>query len=158
MRIERTQLEAAAQRGIISQAQAGALWTFLEAEGAGSPQFSFNHLLYYLGGMVAIGGISAFVTLGWETLGGMGLLLVALAVMAVAAWLTQYFVAELKLAIPAGLMAALIVAATPLAVYGLQRTLGYWEFKTPYRSYHTHVDWRWIIMELGTLVVGAAVL
>ena len=158
MRIERTQLEAAAQRGIISEAQAGALWTFLEAEGSGSPQFSFNHLLYYLGGMVAIGGISTFVTLGWETLGGMGLLLVALAVMAVAAWLTQYFVAEQKLAIPAGLMAALIVAATPLAVYGLQRTLGYWEFNSAYRSYHTHVDWRWIIMELGTLVVGAAVL
>src|SRR5262245_21411870 len=84
MRIERTQLEAAAQRGIISAAQASALWTFLEAEQAGTPQFSFNHLLYYLGGMVAIGGISAFVTLGWETLGGMGLFLVALAVMAAA--------------------------------------------------------------------------
>src|SRR5215475_14792460 len=147
MHIERTQLESAAQRGIISEAQVGALWTFLEAERAGSPQFSFNHLLYYLGGMVAIGGISAFVTLGWETLGGMGLLLVALAVMTAAAWLTHYFVTDQKLAIPAGLMAALIVAATPLAIYGLQRTLGYWEFRTPYRSYHTHVDWRWIIRD-----------
>ena len=78
MRIDRTQLEAAAQRGIISASQAGALWTFLEAQQAGTPQFSFNHLLYYFGGMLAIGGISAFVTLGWETLGGMGLLLVAL--------------------------------------------------------------------------------
>ena len=106
--------------------------------------------------MVAIGGISTFVTLGWETLGGMGLLFVALAVMAVAAWLTHYFVSQQKLAIPAGLMAALIVAAAPLAVYGLQRMLGYWEFNSAYRSYHTHVDWRWIIMELGTLVVGAA--
>jgi hypothetical protein len=66
MRIERTQLEAAAQRGIISGAQAGVLWTFLEVKQFGSPQFSFNHLLYYLGGMVAIGGISTFVTLGWE--------------------------------------------------------------------------------------------
>lgn len=158
MRIDRTQLEAATKRGIISEAQASALWTFLAAEQSESPQFSFNHLLYYLGGMVAIGGISVFVTLGWESLGGPGLLLVALAVMAVAAWLTHYFVADQKLTIPAGLMAALIVAATPLAVYGLQRTLGYWELKTPYRSYHTHVDWRWIIMEIGTLAVGAAVL
>ena len=158
MRIERTQLEAAAQRGIINEAQAGPLWDFLEAEQVGGPEFSFNHLLYYLGGLVAIGGVSVFVTLGWETLGGMGLFLVALAVMAVAIWLTDYFVKQQKLAIPAGLMAALIVAATPLAVYGLQRTVGYWEFTTPYRSYHTHVDWRWIIMELGTLVVGAAVL
>jgi len=61
----------------------------------------------------------------------MRLLLVSLAVMAVAAWLTHYFVAEQKLAIPAGLMAALIVAATPLAVYGLQRTLGYWDLGLP---------------------------
>src|SRR6476620_4860270 len=124
MRIERTQLEAAAQRGIISDGQAGALWPFLEAEQAGSPQFSFNHLLYYLGGMVAIGGVSVFVTLGWETLGGIGLFLVALAVMTVAAWLTHHFLVEQQLAIPAGLMAALVVAAAPLAVYGLQRTLG----------------------------------
>jgi hypothetical protein len=77
--------------------------------------------------------------------------------MVAAAWLTHHF-AEQKLAIPAGLMAALVVAATPLAVYGLQRMLGYWEFTTPYRSFHTHIDWRWIIMELGTLAVGAAVL
>ena len=76
--------------------------------------------------MVAIGGVSVFVTLGWETLGGTGLFLVALAVMAVAAWLTHHFLVELKLPIPAGLMAALVVAAAPLAVYGIQRSLGYW--------------------------------
>ena len=117
---------AAVQRGIIDDAQATALWSLLLAEQKDNPQFSFNHLLYYLGGMVAIGGVSVFVTLGWETLGGFGLFLVALAVMAVAAWLTHHFLVEQKLAIPAGLMAALVVAAAPLAVYGLQRTLGYW--------------------------------
>src|SRR5262245_44120273 len=158
MQIERSQLDEAIRRGIIDDAQATALWSFLLAEHKDSPQFSFNHLLYYLGGMVAIGGVSVFVTLGWETLGGTGLLLVALAVMAVAAWLTHYFLVEQKLAIPAGLMAALVVAAAPLAVYGLQRTLGYWPSDASYRSYHTIVDWRWIVMELGTLAVGAAVL
>jgi len=158
MQIERTQLDTAVRRGIIDDAQATALWNLLQADEKDRPQFSFNHLLYYLGGTVAIGGVSVFVTLGWETLGGIGLLLVALAVMTVAAWLTHYFLVELKLAIPAGLMAALVVAAAPLAVYGLQRTLGYWPANTSYRSYHTIVDWRWIVMELGTLAVGAAVL
>jgi uncharacterized membrane protein len=127
MQIERTQLDAAVRRGIIDDAQATALWSLLLAEQRDSPQFLFNHLLYYLGGMVAIGGVSVFVTLGWETLGGTGLFLVALAVMIVAAWLTHHFLVEQKLAIPAGLMAALVVAAAPLAVYGLQRTLGYWQ-------------------------------
>jgi hypothetical protein len=158
MQIDRSHLDAAVRQGIIDQAQATALWGLLLAEQRDRPQFSFNHLLYYLGGMVAIGGVSVFVTLGWETLGGFGLLLVALAVMAVAAWLTHYFLVEQKLAIPAGLMAALLVAAAPLAVYGLQRMLGYWPSETTYRSYHTLVDWRWIVMELGTLAVGAAVL
>jgi len=158
MQIERTQLDTAVSRGIIDDAQATALWSLLLAEQKDRPQFSFNHLLYYLGGMVAIGGVSVFVTLGWETLGGIGLLLVALAVMAVAAWLTHHFLVEQQLPIPAGLMAALVVAAAPLAVYGLQRTLGYWPVNTSYRTYHTIVDWRWIVMELGTLAVGAAVL
>src|SRR5215470_10980428 len=158
MQIDRTQLDNAVRRGIIDDAQATALWSFLLAEQKDRPQFAFNHLLYYLGGLVAIGGVSVFVTLGWETLGGMGLFLVALVVMAVAVWLTDYFLAKQKLAIPAGLMAALIVAATPLAVYGLQRASGYWEFNTPYRTYHTLVDGRWIVMELVTLLVGAAVL
>jgi len=158
MQIDRTQLDNAVRRGIIDDAQATALWSFLLAEQKDRPQFSFNHLLYYLGGMVAIGGVSVFVTLGWETLGGVGLLLVALAVMTVAAWLTHHFLVEQKLAIPAGLMAALVVAATPLAVYGLQRTLGYWPSDAPYRDYHTIVDRRWIVMELATLAVGVAVL
>ena len=158
MRIDRTHLEAAAERGIISEAQAGALWAFLEVERKDSPQFSFNHLLYYVGGLLAIGGISVFVTLAWESLGGIGIFLIALAVMAAGAWLTQHFAVDQKLNIPAGLMAALVVAASPLAVYGLQMALGYWNPKATYRSYHTIVDWRWILMELGTLAVGAAVL
>jgi hypothetical protein len=158
MKIERTQLDTAVHRGIISDSQARALWSLLLAEQKNHPQFSFNQVLYYLGGMVAIGGISVFVTLGWETLGGIGLFAVALAVMAVAAWLTHHFLVEQKLAIPAGLMAALIVAAAPLAIYGLQRMLGYWPPNAPYRSYHTIIDYRWIVMELGTLAVGAAVL
>ena len=91
MQIERTQLDIAVSRGIIDDAQATALWSLLLAEQKDRPQFSFNYLLYYLGGMVAIGGVSVFVTLGWETLGGTGLFLVALAVMAVAAWLTHHF-------------------------------------------------------------------
>ena len=154
MQIERAQLDAAVGRGLITEAQATALWSEFSAARQDTPQFSFNHLLYYLGGLVAIGGVSVFVTLGWETLGGVGLTLVALAVMTAAAWATRYFVVEQKLVIPAGLMAALVVAATPLAIYGLQRSLGLWADKpTTYRDYHFYVDWRWIVMELGTLAV-----
>lgn len=158
MQIERRHLDSAVARGLIDPTQASALWEFLAAEQKDRPAFSFNHLLYYFGGLVAIGGISVFVTVGWEALGGLGLLLVALAIMAVAAWLTHYLLEVQKLPVPAGLMAALVVAASPLAAYGVQRMLGYWQPETTLRSYHYVVDWRWIVMELFTLAVGAAVL
>ena len=58
MQIERTELDTAVGRGIIDDAQATALWSLLLAEQKDRPQFSINHLLYYLGGMVAIGPCS----------------------------------------------------------------------------------------------------
>ncbi len=161
MKIDRRHLDDAAERGIISADQSKALWEFLRAEQADVPRFSLNHLLYYFGGLIAIGGISFYVTLGWEMLGGAGIFVITVAVMAGAAALTEYFLVRQKLAIPAGLMAALIVAAAPLAIYGLQQWMGLWpatDNTTSYRQYHTLIDLRWIVMEIGTLVVGAIVL
>jgi len=33
--------------------------------------------------------------------------------------------------------------------------LGYWGENKPYRDYHYFIDWRWIMMEFGTLAIGA---
>ncbi len=46
----------------------------------------------------------------------------------------------------------------PLAVYGLQVGLGFWAEGFEYRDYHTRIDWRWLLMELATLAVGAVML
>ena len=59
---------------------------------------------------------------------------------------------------PAGLTAALAVALTPLAVYGLQKSLGFWPDAAIYKDYHDFISWRWILMELATLAVGAILL
>jgi hypothetical protein len=47
---------------------------------------------------------------------------------------------------------------TPLAIYGLQSALGWWAEGRVYRDYHTYIDWRWLLMELATLAVAAAML
>jgi hypothetical protein len=54
--------------------------------------------------------------------------------------------------------AAFVVALTPLAIYGLQVALGAWPEGMDYRDYHRLIDWRWLLMELGTLAVGAVML
>lgn len=158
MNIERSQLQAAVDRGLLSEAQVAQLWALFEEQAKDRPSFTFTHVLYYLGGLIAIGGMSFYVTLGWERLGGAQIFLIAAAYALVGLVLTHYLLERMKLPVPAGLTGAFVVALTPLAVYGLQRWFGWWDGKEPYRAYHTLVDRRWIVMELATLAAGAAML
>ncbi|MBS0213211.1 MAG: DUF2157 domain-containing protein [Proteobacteria bacterium] len=160
MDITRKHLDEAASAGLISPAQAGSLWDFLAARGHEQARFGFTHILYYLGGLIAIGAMSLFMTLGWESFGGWGLFAIALSYAAAGLWLTEYFLRGKDLKIPAGITATFVIVLVPLAVYGLQHGLGFWPAQDgmAYRQYHERVDWRWIIMELSTLACGAALL
>ncbi|HKO89284.1 MAG TPA: DUF2157 domain-containing protein, partial [Burkholderiales bacterium] len=157
MQLNRSLLDAASARGLITAEQAEGLWDFLNEATQDQPSFRATHILYYFGGFIAIGAMTLFMTLGWERFGGWGLFVIALGYSAAGLWLTDYFLRR-KYAIPAGIMAAFAVALVPLAVYGLQAALGYWADDRPYRDYHLYIDWRWILMELATLAVGVAVL
>lgn len=162
MRISRASIDEAVARGLLSFEQGGALWNFLVAREQETPSFKPAHILYYLGGLIAIGAMTLFMTLGWERFGGTGLLLIALAYCAIALALTEFFLARRHLAIPAGITAALAVVMVPLAVYGAQHMAGLWPADGPrtwaYRDYHTRIDWRWLMMELATLAAGAIAL
>ncbi|WP_028448634.1 hypothetical protein [Chitinibacter tainanensis] len=158
MQIQRQQLDDAAAAGLLAPAQVGPLWDFLATQSAQTPSFRATHILYYLGGLLAIGAMSLFMTLGWDLWGGWGLLLIALAYALLGLGLTEYCLRRPGLRIPAGIAAAFVVVLTPLAIYGLQAGLGYWEMSEEYRDYHVRIDWRWLWMELATLVVGAIML
>ena len=158
MKLDRSTLQAAARKGILSEAQAEQLWDFLSKRYRDTPSFNFTHILYYLGGLIAIGAMTLFMTLGWERFGGWGIFFIALAYAGVGLWLTDYFLYRKQLRIPAGIMAAFVVALTPLAVYGLQVALGFWAEGRVYRDYHVWIDWRWLLMELATLATGAVML
>jgi len=158
MEINRKNLDDAAKSGIIAGNQADDLWIFLSEHTADKPSFRFTHILYYLGGMIAIGAMTLFMTLGWEKFGGLGLFFISLVYAAISICLTEYFLSRKNLKIPAGIMAAIAVALTPLAVYGLQVEMGFWADGMVYRDYHVFIDWRWMFMELATLATGAAML
>jgi len=158
MKIDRPLLDSAVREGILATQQAEALWTFLGAQSADAPSFRASHVLYYLGGLLAIGAMSLFMTLGWEAFGGWGLLLIAIGYAAAGLWLTERLLHRWRLHIPAGIGAVFVVALVPLAIYGLQSGLGFWTEDKVYRDYHRLIDWRWVLMELGTLAAGAVLL
>ena len=158
MEINRKRLQEATGRGIISELQAEQLWRFLSEKCRDTPGFHFTHILYYLGGLIAIGAMSLFMNLGWERFGGWGLFGIALAYGGAGLCLTEFFLKRKHLQIPAGIMATFVVVFTPLAVYGLQVALGFWPEGHIYRHYHTFIDWRWVLMELATLASGAVML
>lgn len=164
MEVTRAMLDEAVARGVLQKEQAPALWSFLSGrEAPETPSFKPSHILYYLGGLTAIGAMTLFMTLGWEQFGGQGLLMIAVGYGLVSLLLTEFFLRRRGLLIPAGITAALAVVMVPLAVYGAQHVMGLWPASTvdgvtTYRDYHYLIDWRWIVMELATLAAGAAAL
>jgi hypothetical protein len=158
MEFDRRDLKEAVERGILKQDQADDFWTFLTQRQQDRPRFSFTHILYYSGGLIAIGAMTLFMTLGWERFGGIGLLAIALAYAVAGVVLLHYFLYQKQLPIPAGIVAAFVVVLTPLAIYGIQVELGYWSGEHDFRAFHTRIDWAWLFMELGTLAVAAVIL
>lgn len=156
MDVTKRTLQDAAQAGIISEQQVEALHEFLAAQSKDTPTFSLTHVLYYLGGLIAIGAMTLFMGMGWEAFGGAGILFISLLYTAVGLKVTNQFAAK-NLSIPAGICATFVVCLTPLAIYGLQQWLGFWPDESVYREYHRYVRWHWLFMELGTLAVGVVV-
>lgn len=173
-------LEDAARRGVISAEQATALWQLwahgvappplARAPGANAqpmvgaalahgPRFGFVNVLYYFGGLVAIGAMSLFMTLGFQTMGAGGLLLIALAYGYACLKVADNFKSK-GLLVPAGLLATLAVVLVPLGIWCVQSLLGAWPVggSKRYSDYHYLIDWRWLMMELGTLAAAAVML
>jgi hypothetical protein len=165
LRVGTDDLERATAAGLLQPGQAAPLWNHLLAQAQAMPddrpRFSFTHVLYYLGGMLAIGAMSLFMTLGWTSFGGWGVFFIALLYIGVSWKLAQRFEAQ-NLPIPMGIMATLIVVLVPLATWAVQQALGFWPevdaVKGSYRAYHYLIDWRWLTLELVTLATGAALL
>lgn len=168
----------AAEVGIITPAQAHALWarwqtrvarvggaqavgpaSVVGAPIAHGPRFGLVNVLYYFGGMLAIGAMSLFMTLGFQAMGPIGLLVIALAYAFACLKVADHFKAK-GLVVPAGILATLAVVLVPLALWCVQNLLGLWPEggSRAFSRYHTHIDWRWMTLEFGTLAAAAVML
>jgi len=158
MKIKREYFDRAVSENLIDKVQADRLWDYLVIQASHTPGFNIVHVLYYMGGMIAISAMSLFMTLAWDKVGGVGILVLSLSYALTALGLTEFFIHRKYLPIPAGIMATLVVAITPLAVYGFQDMIGLWQSNYNYRDFHRYIDWRWIMMEFSTLIVGTVML
>ncbi len=158
MNITRTHLDEAARLGLLQPAQVEPLWLHLDAQSQRTATFRASHILYYLGGLLAIGAMSMFMSLGWMMFGGWGLFGLSLAYALAGLLATERLLHGMKLRVPAGIVATFVVVLTPLAVYGLQVATGSMDTERDYADYHRVIDWRWLWMELATLVAAAVML
>jgi len=152
--ITRNQLGSAVKEHIISLEQADALFEFLQTQSHDVPRFTITHVLYYFGGLIAIGAMTLFMGIGWESFGGSGILLISALYAAIGLKVTHVLSAK-KLDIPAGICATFLVCLTPLVIYSLQEMLDVWPKGTAYQDFHREIKWHWLYMELGALAVGA---
>jgi hypothetical protein len=123
------------------------------------PRFSFTNTLYYFGGMLAIGAMSLFMTLGWASFGAWGLLGISAAYLVACLMVADHLKGR-QLPVPAGILATLAVVLVPLVVWCAQQLMGLWPPGGPenYAAYHTHINWRWITLEFATLAAGVVML
>jgi len=168
--IGQAELEQAAQDGLISAQQAQQLWmrwcdaaspvcAAATAPVLPGPGFSFTNTLYYFGGMVAMGAMSLFMTLGWQSFGAWGLAAISAAYLLACLKVADHLKSR-NLVIPAGILATLAVVLVPLLAWSVQHGLGLWPpgGSERYSAYHTHVNWRWLTLELATLAAGVVML
>ena len=155
MRIEQTDLDRAAAEGLVSPAQAQALWAALAARYPTRQGFTLPNVAYYLGALIVIGAMGWFMTEAWERFGGGGIFLIAVA------YATGFVLAGRALwnagrRIPGGLLVTMAVCMTPLAIYGIERWTGVWPQADPgpYTDFHPLVNGSWLLMEAATIAAG----
>lgn len=153
MNISRDMINKAVDAKVITKKQADNLIEFVTQLPEQGPGFNLTNVLYYFGGLIAIGAMTLFMNLGWELFGGWGIVFISLSYCLLGIALTHLF-HDKGYPIPAGICATFVIALTPLVIYGFQKGMGWWPDDSTYQNYHMYIRWHWLFMELGTLAVG----
>ena len=170
MHLTKDHFDRACREAALDPAQADNLWRLLsQLTPAATPdapsnpratggRFDLAHLAYYLGAMIVLGAMGWFMTSAWEAFGGAGIFSVAVSYAVGFAWAgwSCWRRPDPALRTPGGLLVTLAVGMMPLAIYGLERWLGWWPTEDPgdYARFHVWVNGGWLVMELGTVAAG----
>jgi hypothetical protein len=122
-----------------------------------SPRFETAHVSYYLGAMLIIGAMGWFITDAWDRLSGLALSGIAIAYGVVFGVVGYRLFQRASTKIPGGVLVAAAVCMTPMAVYGVERWLGWWPANDPgsYTRFHPRIHASWVAMEIATIILAA---
>ncbi|MDB5547534.1 MAG: hypothetical protein JWP21_981 [Tardiphaga sp.] len=125
------------------------------------PAFDAVHLLWYAGALIVIGAMGLFTTLAFSQMGGGALTITALVYAAMFTAAGHYLWVVRKLRTPGGLLIAIAVSMTPLAVYGLQDAFDAWgKFGNPNKmgDFYVWIKGSFVFMELAAIAAAALAL
>ncbi len=154
------EVEAAAARAGLHASAIACLRAELQVEPERRGSFEAAHIAYYFGGLLITGAMAWFITQRWDSLPGAVLTAVALVYAAVFGGAGYALSKRLATWVPGGVLMAVAVCMTPLAVYGMERQFGWWPAGDPggFSRFHPRIDASWVLMEAVTLLVAALAL
>lgn len=158
MKIIKSDLDSAAQNGLITFDQSNHLWNYFESLRPEQSRFQGLHVLYYFGGVLILASMSWFLTTAWSSGGAIMAISGLFALMYLMAGNTLWSKQDLK--IPGGLLITAAVALTPVFIYGFQKAtgLGLQEMNGGFNDYHALVKGQWLFMELATVFAAVMAL
>lgn len=121
------------------------------------PKFVLSHLLYYFGGLIAIGAMSLFMTLGFDEFGSLGIMVITL-LYAIFGAGVAYVLYQKQLLTPYSIVLGFLLCLVPLFGFAVQDYLGLWQEHSHYQDYHVWISVQWLILEFSTLIVGAVMM
>lgn len=124
-------------------------------------RFDLVHLFWYAGALIVMGAMGLFTTLAFEQMGGAALATTAFVYAALCAAGGHYLWHRRDLPTPGGLLITVAVAMAPLAAFGIQDALGWWDADGAPGRYHGFYLWiksSWLPMEIATVLAGIVAL
>lgn len=158
--IEREDLARAVEAGILKPGQDHSLLAFLEGRQAQHPGFQLAHVAFYFGALLIMAAMGWLLTEAWMQIGDAALLGIAMLYITLLTACGQQLWRRGQ-QIPGGLLGAVAVSLTPLAVFAVQRLTGFWPLddgQSDYNHYFRYVQGGWLLMELATVLAGLLML
>ena len=144
----------------IPQEKMDALWQSLEQEKDIQRTSTFSMFVYYFGALIVILAMTWLMDLGWDRFGGGGIFCISVIYACIFFGVGSKLWSDSDLRIPSGLLITAAVCMTPIAIYGLEEYFQLWTSRMSDASQELFylIQINWILMELGTIFVGALVL
>ena len=157
MKITKHSLIQAQHAGILSDEQTDLLYNFLTDLPATQSRFNLVNLLYLLGTIISISGASILITRAWSELGGLGIMIISALMQSGIIFIAEKW-RRSGVTTASGVAATIVVALTPLTLFGFLQHFGIWPETTNYSDYHHQVHQHWLLLELGTIGINLLLL